>query len=625
MLSPASPIPAPLWQILLDADPQADGPALHAAWLQALVQGLALAGGTVLEAVLVLDGRLLGEQGLPGELRPVAAWPQGSQPCSAELAQLCEEALAQRAPLQRALPGAGLLAHPLLQRGVLQGVVGLRFEAVTPPRQALDWLRWGLGWLLAPAPLAGQAEQDALRERMLLTLELMTAALAEPDWRAACNSAVTEAAHKLGCDRVSLGLTRGNRLRLQALSNAADFSARLDLAHALEAAMEEASDQGHALCLLDGQPDPELPATAVLREQQALARGFGTGSVLSVPFMLDERRQGVMVFEWPAAQAPAPLALQMARGLPPLLGRLLLDKRHAQRAWPLRLRDALAAQAAKLFGPRHALRKLVLLGLLLAGAFLATATGPYRIAAQATLEGGVRRVIAAPFDGFVASAQVRAGQVVKQGDLLATLDDRDLRLESEKWASQQTQYAKQAQEAQAQHSLAQIQISLAQIRQAASQRRLSETMLARSAVRAPLDGLVVSGDLSQSLGAALKKGQTLFEISPLDAYRLILQVEETDIDTLALGQRGSLMLTALPGETFGFTVRLLTPVASARDGRNLFRVEAQLDAAGERAAKLRPGMEGIAKIEMGERHLLWIWTHRMGDWLRLQAWQWLGL
>ncbi|UDF34586.1 UNVERIFIED_ORG: GAF domain-containing protein [Shinella sp. XGS7] len=306
MLSPASPIPAPLWQLLLDADPQADGPALHAAWLQALVQGLALAGGTVLEAVLVLDGRLLGEQGLPGELRPVAAWPQGSQPCSAELAQLCEEALAQRAPLQRALPGAGLLAHPLLQRGQLQGVVGLRFEAVTPPRQALDWLRWGLGWLLAPAPLAGQAEQDALRERMLLTLELMTAALAEPDWRAACNSAVTEAAHKLGCDRVSLGLMRGSRLRLQALSNAADFSGRLDLAHALEAAMEEASDQGQALCLLDGQPDPELPATAVLREQQALARGFGTGSVLSVPFMLDEHRQGVMVFEWPAAQAPTP-------------------------------------------------------------------------------------------------------------------------------------------------------------------------------------------------------------------------------------------------------------------------------------------------------------------------------
>jgi multidrug resistance efflux pump len=625
MLTPTSPFPAPLWQSLLDADAQSDGPALYAAWLQALVQGLAVAGGTVLEAVLVLDGRLLGDEGRPGDLRPVASWPHAQQPCSAELAQLCEETLAQRVPLQRALQGAGLLAHPLLQRGLLQGVVGLRFDAAPPPRQAQDWLRWGLGWLLAAKPQTGQAEQDALRERMLLTLELMTATLAQADWRAACNIATTAAAHKLGCDRVSLGFLRCGRLRLQALSNVADLSTRLDLAHALEAAMEEASDQGHALCWLDGQDDADQPATAVLREQQALARAFGTGSVLSVPFMLDAQRQGVMAFEWPTAAPPSPLALQMARGLPPLLGRLLLDKRHAQRAWPLRLRDSLANQAAKVFGPRHALRKLLLLALAVFGGFLATATGPYRLAAQATLEGSVRRVVAAPFDGFVASAPVRAGQVVRQGDLMATLDDRDLRLESEKWASQQTQYAKQAQEAQAQHSLAQIQISLAQIRQAASQRRLSETMLARTSVRAPLDGLVVSGDLSQSMGAALKKGQTLFEISPLDAYRLILQVDETDIDALAVGQRGNLMLTALPGQTYGFTVRLLTPVAQARDGHNVFRVEAELDAAGERASQLRPGMEGIAKLEMGERHLVWVWTHRMGDWLRLQAWLWLGL
>ena len=45
---------------------------------------------------------------------------------------------------------------------------------------------------------------------------------------------------------------------------------------------------------------------------------------------------------------------------------------------------------------------------------------------------------------------VKAGDVVQEGELMALLDDRDLRLESEKWASQQHQYARQAQEAQAQ-------------------------------------------------------------------------------------------------------------------------------------------------------------------------------
>ena len=29
------------------------------------------------------------------------------------------------------------------------------------------------------------------------------------------------------------------------------------------------------------------------------------------------------------------------------------------------------------------------------------------------------------------------------------------------------------------------------------------------------------------------------------------------------------------------------------------------------------------KIEAGERSLLWIWTHRFTDWLRLKSWEWL--
>jgi hypothetical protein len=34
-------------------------------------------------------------------------------------------------------------------------------------------------------------------------------------------------------------------------------------------------------------------------------------------------------------------------------------------------------------------------------------------------------------------------------------------------------------------------------------------------------------------------------------------------------------------------------------------------------------MEGIAKIDAGRRRLLWIWTHELIDWLRLQLWSFL--
>ena len=38
---------------------------------------------------------------------------------------------------------------------------------------------------------------------------------------------------------------------------------------------------------------------------------------------------------------------------------------------------------------------------------------------------------------------------------------------------------------------------------------------------------------------------------------------------------------------------------------------------------LRPGMEGIGKVVVGERSLLWIWTHGFFDWLRLALWNWM--
>ncbi len=76
------------------------------------------------------------------------------------------------------------------------------------------------------------------------------------------------------------------------------------------------------------------------------------------------------------------------------------------------------------------------------------------------------------------------------------------------------------------------------------------------------------------------------------------------------------MLAALSDAEYSFTVSLVTPVAHAEDGTNYFRIEATLD---ETAAPLRPGMEGIGKISISERYLVWIWTHHMTDYLRLKA------
>lgn len=160
----------------------------------------------------------------------------------------------------------------------------------------------------------------------------------------------------------------------------------------------------------------------------------------------------------------------------------------------------------------------------------------------------------------------------------------------------------------------------AQIEQVEAMLALVADKLARATLLAPFDGVVVSGDLRQLLGTPVELGKVLFQIAPLDSYRVILQVEERDIAHLKVGQQGELTLSGIPNQYMGFSVQQITPVTTAQEGRNYFRVEARLHSPSER---VRPGMEGVGKVVAGERRLIWIWTHNLVNWLRLSTWKWL--
>src|SRR4029434_57004 len=101
-------------------------------------------------------------------------------------------------------------------------------------------------------------------------------------------------------------------------------------------------------------------------------------------------------------------------------------------------------------------------------------------------------------------------------------------------------------EALAKHDRNSFAVLEPQIRQAESQLALAEEKLARARIIAPFDGIVVSGDLSQMLGSPVEKGKTLFEIAPLDSYRLIIQVDERDVRYIAVGQSGTPALAGTP-------------------------------------------------------------------------------
>jgi multidrug efflux pump subunit AcrA (membrane-fusion protein) len=172
----------------------------------------------------------------------------------------------------------------------------------------------------------------------------------------------------------------------------------------------------------------------------------------------------------------------------------------------------------------------------------------------------------------------------------------------------------------AEHDLTRTQIVEAQVQQSDAQLALVNDQLAHARIVAPFDGVVISGDLSQLIGSPVELGKKLFEIAPLHDYRVILQVDESEIRHVHVQQHGRLMVTGLASDPLPLVVTKMTPVSTAKDGANYFRVEASLDHA---PANLRPGMEGIGKIEVGERRLWWVATHTLTDWIQLKLWQWL--
>ena len=76
----------------------------------------------------------------------------------------------------------------------------------------------------------------------------------------------------------------------------------------------------------------------------------------------------------------------------------------------------------------------------------------------------------------------------------------------------------------------------------------------------------------------------------------------------------------MPGDVIDIHVNKITPISTAEEGRNFFRVEAGL--LGEPPAMLRPGMEGVGKIDAGRRNVVWIWTHKISSWFRMFFWSW---
>jgi len=457
-------------------------------------------------------------------------------------------------------------------------------------------------------------EHRQANRRLHLALDIICVVNKSKHFLSASMSLCNELAQRIGCSRVSLGFLENRYVRLQAMSHTDIFRRKMKLVQDIEAAMEECFDQDVEILV------PALSdASYVSRAAEKLSEAHGPAAVLSVPVRQNGEVSAVLTLERPPDQPFNKLEeIEAVRLACDLCALRLIELWETDRWFGARAASWSREKLAALLGPQHTWMKLTALCIFLFAAFAVFGKGSYRIEAPFAFEASVQQSVVAPFDSFLKTVLVDPGdEVLADKTILGKLETAELRLKLAMLKAEQLGYTKQRASAMRDGKTAEAQIAEAQIAKLAAEIRLHELHIEQATLVAPISGRIVSENLKRQLGAPVKTGEVLFEIAGIEQLRAELYVPEESIPQVHVGQQGELASVGHPDQKIPFVVERVTPIAEVVNQKNVFTVRATLF---EKAPWMRPGMEGVAKISAGERRYVWIWSHRLTDWLRMKLW-----
>jgi GAF domain-containing protein/biotin carboxyl carrier protein len=512
-------------------------------------------------------------------------------------------------------PGGQILAIPMkltdLPSMAAAFLVQARDEAGL--RTIRERLEMGLSLLtLSESRQALQKKELDLR-RLHKAMETLSAVNSHRRFGSTAMALCNEAAAQWQCDRVSLGVLKGRYVQVKALSHTEQFSRKMQVVQDLESAMEECLDQDCEV-IYPAQQD----STYISRQTAELSKRHGPLAIASLPIRYGQKVWGVLTLERPADRPFTADEVEAVRLALELCTARLAALHEHDRWIGAKLAGGLRDSLALVVGPRHTWVKLIVMLAVAAVVFLIFAKGNYRAEASFTLEGTERQVVPAPFDGYLKKVNVEVSDTIRAGQTsLGELDTAELRLKLAEAKADRAGYLKQADAAMRDGETAQAQIAEANGDKAQAQIDLYDYMIAQAKLVSPLSGTVVEGDLKRQIGAPVKMGDVLFEVTPLESLRAVLHVREDQITDVRVGQRGRLATASYPAQRITFEVERVSPIAEVVKQKNVFKVRVKLL---ELYPWMRPGMEGVAKIDLAKRSYVWIWTRKIINWVRMKLW-----
>lgn len=445
------------------------------------------------------------------------------------------------------------------------------------------------------------------------TLDLLVVLGQYDKFKAASMALVNELAARFGVASAILGWKEGNYVRVKAISQMDHFEKKMARIQYIEAAMEEALDQDDEIVL----PTP-VDTLRITRDHEILSKEEGMLYLLTVPVRIDNQPVAALHLQ----RTDRPFTEQEIRSLwiaAEQVAKPLHDLKKRDRWFGARWACDFSEWAKKQYSIDHIWKKIGVFTAAIALGVLFFGRITYRVEATFIVRTHQQALLPAPFDGYVQNVYVQIGDAVKTGTVLIQLDDSQLQLERASHIADMRRYRAEAENNQSQQRWANMRVALAQEQQSSAALQLTEHKISAAAIRAPFDAVVVEdARLKEKIGSPVKEGDILMRLARAEDLYLEISVNERDIHEISTPTVGEIAFASQPSLKFPMNVLRVDPVAVPKDKLNVFLVRA--DFAEDPEDWFRPGMTGVAKIEVGPRTFFWILTHRLVDFIQLKLW-----
>lgn len=226
------------------------------------------------------------------------------------------------------------------------------------------------------------------------------------------------------------------------------------------------------------------------------------------------------------------------------------------------------------------------------------------------------------------SVEVREGQAVKKGDVLARFDTTDVELQIRSAQQEVERGMVEVDAARGDNDEIRMQVArLATARARTALEKLQRDM-ERMTLRAPFDGIVLGAqNLSARIGQVPRPGEGVLEVIDPSTWKVQIDVREQDLRILDRTVRnngpveGSVRLAANPTQSYPLEVTSSEQLAYGLDtthGEFLFQISAPLKVEPSQLDLLKSGFAGRASFDCGRRPIVYVLFHDFINFLRLR-------